>query len=64
MLSLFKKPKVGRRIEITWLPRNGGERNCYIGSKGVVHETKGGLMLRMDTAWLVGSGRMFCWKYI
>lgn len=59
-LSLFRKPKVGERIELLFLPPPGNSesifvRNCYIGSRGIVKEMKDGwYALHMGTAWLMG----------
>ena len=64
-LTLFRKPKVGERIKLLFLPPPSNVdsffvRNCYIGSEGIVKSIEDGWYeLRMNTAWLCGHCGIF-----
>lgn len=50
------RPKNGDYIKITWLPKNNGYLNCYIGMQGTVEdfdEKDGGFNLRCDSGALL-----------
>lgn len=63
-------PECGRRIEITWLPKNNAypEDNAYIGSAGVVSASfiDGSFDLKYDSgATLIVSGsKDYRYRYI
>jgi hypothetical protein len=63
MISILQ-PKKYDYIKILWFPRNNGERNAYIGMKGLVGCTynKGGFLLLTDTANLYVGSYPFLYK--
>ena len=60
-------PKVGQKIQVTWLPYNNGypNKNVYIGCKGIVTDVvrEGGFCLDLGGAILAVTGE-YRWKKI
>ena len=71
MISLYNRmfpPKNGDKIKITWFPNprnNRTEKNCYIGSEGVVTDMdKDGFILDMGGALLLVLHNNYMYKKV
>jgi hypothetical protein len=69
ILSYWRKKKLenGKRIKITWLPKNNAHprKNCYIGGEGVVEcFDDEGFVLRYDSGAILIVHGKFDFEYI